>query len=166
MCWIKIIAKGHFWVSKTFCPAYWCIHLQDSGQTPMTVLPVIHSCIALYTQKHLSAPGNTFETYSLRSQYLGSTAIAVRVFPLTEQMHQLVSWDHIPPSQCGAWTAQVLQEMWKGNWNPDKYDWHTHFSQGSLICRDLKTSVNQHSAKQSHCSCRLEAHHSNSFACK
>lgn len=77
--------------------------------------------------------------------------IPVRVFLLTEQMHQLVSGDHIPRSQYRAWAARVLQETWKENWNLDKYDWHVCLSLGSLICRDLKTSVKQHTAEQNHC---------------
>lgn len=75
-----------------------CICLLRNGH--MIMLPILVGEANIFIpphpsaeilQKHLSAHGHTFETYSQQSLYLGFMTIPVRVFPLTEQMHQLVS---------------------------------------------------------------------------
>lgn len=46
---------------------------------------------AYNTKEPISSHRHMLETYLQRFLYLGSMSIPVKVFPLTEQMHQLVS---------------------------------------------------------------------------
>lgn len=52
--------------------------------------PSIHPS-AYNTKEPISFHRHMLETYLQRFLYLGSMSIPVKVFPLTEQMHQLVS---------------------------------------------------------------------------
>lgn len=167
---IFVPGEDFYWWEKPYA-AYGCIHLLCNCH--MIMLPILKE-----EDFHSPQPNPHFLsiTYYRSTYQIWNILPAVPVSWLHDHSCQGFPFDWTNASACvmrphplqpiRSVSTQVLQEMWKENWNLDKYDWHAYLSQGSLICRDLKTSVNQHSTEQYHCSSRLEAHHGNSVACK